>query len=300
MRWIFGVSLIAIAVSLTVAGTPAGPSIDEAALRFLPPETVGIAFIDLAALRNAPLVQELLNGKNFKLPYRVEEFSNITGFDPQRDLDRVTFAKINDRDGFVVAQGRVDRFKVEQYFRDKGRQPEGYLGHSLYRDGNGALALIDDVVVAGQLNAVKKAIDQRQLPGSQPLRAELVAAVEAIEAGNQVWGVGEVAVRDLERAGVKTPAPITDLMRTLRTGTFQMRVDDAVHAKATGTFADAQSAKNIGDLALGMLAVGKLQLTKQKPELAPLLDGIQVSSSGTTVSVRIEATRAALQGLGKL
>jgi hypothetical protein len=41
-------------------------------------------------------------------------------------------------------------------------------------------------------------------------------------------------------------------------------------------------------MARGLLAVAKLQVAKQQPDLLHILDGIQVSSSGSSVIAQIE------------
>jgi hypothetical protein len=38
-----------------------------------------------------------------------------TGFDPMRDLDTLTVAKIGSRDGLVIAQGRIDKLRLPQF-----------------------------------------------------------------------------------------------------------------------------------------------------------------------------------------
>jgi hypothetical protein len=299
MKWVLGISVIGVAMAWAATGTiPAAPaSIDDVSLRFLPPETQGLAFVDVAALRSAPLVQEVLSRKDVKYPGKLEDFIAATGIDPRRDLDRVTMAKLT-RDAFLVAQGRLDKFKIEQYLKDQGKRSEAYLGQTVYRDGDRAVAVLDNnIVVTGQVDAVKKALDQRQLPGSPPLRSDLVSAIQSIEAGNQVWAVGDVSVENLGAMGVRSPEPVADMMKALRSGTYQMRIDTGIHAKAVGTFADAQSAKDTGDLARGALAVVKLQAAKQRPEMLPLLSGVDVSTSGSTVVVRIEESGEALKKL---
>ena len=62
MKWIGGLLTIAVIMGwVATASIPAAPvSIDSASLKFLPPETQGIAFVDVAALRNATLVQNAL------------------------------------------------------------------------------------------------------------------------------------------------------------------------------------------------------------------------------------------------
>ena len=67
-----------------------------------------------------------------------------------------------------------------------------------------------------------------------------------------------------------------------------MRIDTDVHARATGTFSDENAARNISDLARGALAVAKMQVAKQQPDMVRVLDGIQVSNSGTTLTVRVD------------
>jgi hypothetical protein len=282
----------------TIAG--AGVSIDGVSLKFLPPETQGIVCIDLAALRNAPLVQDALKGQNFVVPRDLSEFTIATGIDPQRDIDKVTIAKLGAQDGLVIVQGRFDKLKVEQLLKDNGKRPEAYLGQALYRDGNNALVFFDGVVLAGHSNAVKKAVEHMQLPGSPPLRSELNATMQTIEAGSQIWAAGDVSINDLRAVGVPSPAPAAEVLKSLRSGTYQMRVDTGIQALATGNFADAESARNIADLVRGVLAVAKLQAAKQQPDMVQLLDGIQVDYSGSTLTVRIVESGEQLKKLKDL
>jgi hypothetical protein len=266
-------------------------------LKFLPPETNGVAFIDVAGLRGAPLVQEMLKSNKAPFPRKLNDFMTATGFDPERDLDKVTIATVTAGDSLVIAQGRIDRFKIQQYLKDQGKTPEAYLGQTLYRDGRDAFVILDDAVLSGRIAVVRKALEQMQLPGSLPLRSDLLAAVRSIDLGNQIWGVGSLGFEQLEFIGVPTPEPAKDVLKSLRSGAFQMRVDTGVSAVARGEFQDAESAKNIGELALGALALARLQLAKQQPDMVPLIDGIQVSYTGATVTVRIDESGEQLKKL---
>ena len=78
--------------------------------------------------------------------------------------------------------------------------------------------------------------------------------------------------------------PVAEILKSLQHGTYQMRVDRDVHARATGNFADADSAKNLADMARGLIALAKVQAAKQQPDLVHVLDGIQISSSGSSVT----------------
>src|SRR5207244_2350901 len=222
MKSILGISMIVIAIAMGWAATATIPaatiSVDETSLKFLPPDTQGVAFIDVAALRNAPLVQDAMK-EGFTFPPVLNDFIAATGFDPRQDVDKVTVGKVGGRDGLVIVQGRIDRFKVEQFLKDKGKEPEAYLGQTLYHDGDGAVLVLDNLVVMGQIDAVKKAAEQMQLPGSLPLHSDLMAAIQTIDAGNQVWAVGDFSIKDFGTAGLRGPAPALEILKSLQGGT---------------------------------------------------------------------------------
>jgi hypothetical protein len=292
MKWIVGVTMMAISmVWAATATTPAVTvTIDPTSLKFLPPETQGLAVIDVAGLVGTPLVQDALKNRPLTQsgPADLQEFMAETGIDPTKDINTVTVAKLGINDAFFVVQGRIDKFKVQQFLVDKGRHPDAYLGQTIYYDKDSAIVVLDNILLLGQVDAVKKALDQMQIPGSSPVRSDLMAAIQTIDAGNQIWGVGDVSINDLPAAGLRGPAPVVDMLKTLQHGTYQMRVDTGVHIRATGSFADADSAKNISDLAIGALAIAKLQVAKGQPDMVQALNGIQVNNSGTTVTLKID------------
>ena len=299
MKWILGVSVIAIVMGWVATMTiPAATvPIDDAGLKFLPPDTKGIVFIDVAALLNAPLVQDVL--KDGKLVGRRDwgDFGAATGMDPERDIDKVTIGQIDGKDTVVIVQGRINKFKIQQYLKDKGKESETYLGQTLYRDGNNTIVVMENLVLLGQSNAVKKAVEQVQLPASSPLRSDLKAAIQTIDAGNQIWGVGDFSAADLSNLGVRGPAPALEMLKSLKGGTYQMHVDTGIQARAVGNFTDVESAKNIGDLVRGALAVAKMQIAQQQVDMVKLLDGIQVTNSGTTLTLRIDESGELLKKL---
>jgi hypothetical protein len=199
MKWIVGVSIIAMALgwagTMTIPAATITP--DEATLKYFPPETQGIAFVDVAALRNAPLVQDALNKGQFQsLPPGLNEFVEATGFDIRRDLDCVTVGKISAHERLGVAYARYDQFKAEQFLRDKGKEAETYLGRAVYRDGDTAVAFLDGIILFGSENAVKNGLDRITYPGSVQIGSDLLEAIRTIEAGNQVWAVGNLSQED--------------------------------------------------------------------------------------------------------
>ena len=288
MKWIVGVSVAAVFVG--IAATMAIPAQtitpDQAILKLFPPETQGIAFFDVAALRNAPLVQDVLAQRAFppKLADRLAELAAATGFKPEQDVDRITVGRLGAREMLAIVEARYDRFKFEQFLNDKGMQSEAHMGRAVYSREKFAVSFIDNLIIAGNKDGVTKAIEQLSLPGGVVLRNDLVNAIGTIESGNQVWAVGQFSIDQLPP---RVPAPAADLLRTLQGGTYQMRVDQDVHARATGSFSSADSAKSLSDMARGLIALAKLKVAQQE-DILHALDGVQIQNSGSSVVVNIE------------
>src|SRR5438128_1879734 len=178
MKWIVGVSLFAVIVfagfTLTIPAQTIVP--DQGVLRLLPAETQGVAFIDVANLRIVPLVQDLIAQGSLPAtpPERLQEFVAATGLDFQHDVDRVTIGRLGVREMLAIVEARYDKFKVEQYINDKGIQSEAHMGRTVYRFGDdGGLSFVDNLIIAGKLDSVKKAIEQMSLPGNIALNADL-------------------------------------------------------------------------------------------------------------------------------
>ncbi len=298
MKWIVGVSLVAVivgaAATMTIPAQTIAP--DQTVMKLFPAETQGIAFIDAAAVRNSALGQDFIAaGLIANPPPKLAEFAAATGFDFQRDVDRMTVGRLDGRRMLFVIEARYDKFKVERFLADHVTRLETHMGRSIYedRDQDIGVTFIDNLVIAGYTGAVRTAIEQASLPASAvSLNSDLLATMRTIEAGNQVWGVGKFRFDELP-VGQLTPdtpgaAPVLELLRTLQGGTYQMRIDRDVHARATANFADADSAKTLADLARGLIAVMKTQVAKENEDFLHALDGIQISDSGTQMVVNIE------------
>jgi hypothetical protein len=290
MKWIFGTSLLALTLGWAATATIPAATItpDESLLKYFPRETEGIAFVDVAALKDVQLVKDALNKRQLRpLPDGINEFMKQTGFDPWRDVNRAMIGKIGPVDRLVVAEAHFDELKAAEFLREKGKQPEVYLGRAIYVDANTAASFINNIILVGSENAVKTAIDRTTYPGAVQIDSGLLEAIRTIEAGNQVWAVGSFLKIDLPVAGLRE-TPAAELLKSLRRGTYQMKIDRDLHARAMADFADPNTANNLADMARGFIAIAKLQVAKQQPDLLHVLDGIQVSSSGSSVVAQIE------------
>jgi hypothetical protein len=312
MKWIAGVSVVAAVVfALATIAIPAQTIVpDQAVLKLFPAETQGVAFVDLAGLRNTPLGQEVMAQGGPLAATRVpklQDFINATGFNFQQDVDRVTVGRLDNRRAMFIIQARFDKFKVERYLADHVTRLDTYMGRSIYedRDLDFGVTFIDELVIAGYTDAVKKAVEQASLPASSiALRSDLMAAIRNFESGSQVWAVGDFRFNELPVAQLPSRAvgagPILEVLRTLQGGTYQMRVDSNIHAKATANFTSTENAKTLADLSRGMIALVKTQVAAQNPDLLHALDGVQVSNSGTQIVVNIDEPGDLVKRLRKL
>jgi len=301
MKWIAGVCFIAIIVGAAASITvPAATvAVDREILKLFPQETVGIGVVDAAALRNAALVQPLLESHP-AFDGDFARFVEATGFRPERDIDKVTIGRVSEREMLIVLEARYDRLKVEQFLRDKNISSETYQGWSIYRPDNGdkaVLALVDSVVFIGNDSAVRGAIERRAAPATSVLdNSAIMGAVNTIEAGNQIWAAGRFTFEQLPVPRRGPIAPMEELLRSLQGGTFQMRVDQDLHANAKGDFPDAEKTRNVVDTVRSLIELAKLQAGENQ-DFLKILEGIRVDASGATMIVNVDVPGELIQKL---
>jgi hypothetical protein len=311
MRWILGVTAVALIVGVVATMTVPAQTItpDEATLKLFPPETTGIAVVDVAGLRGSPLFNELILQKlPDHFPGELNEFIQNTGFEVQRDVDKVTVGRIDQRQALVIVQARYDHFKVEQFVQDKADHinTETYAGRVIYREGptdagdnRGGVSFIDGIIIAGNVSAVKQAID-RMVPSAPPSivqNSDLMNDIRTIESGNQIWAVGKLDLGPIVNNAPSGPADkFKEMAGSIKGGTYQMRIDQDVHIKATGTFGSADMAKATGDTLRGLLSIARLQVAQQQ-DLTHLLDGVSVDNAAEKMTVTINASGDLLKQL---
>lgn len=117
------------------ARRPSAAQASDALLAVAPGDSALVAYVDLAVLRSSPLTSQLV-GSTPPVPLDKDytDFVTATGFDYQRDLDRVLITSRSGAptdDTLIFAEGRFDRAKIEQYALRSGKQ-ESENGHALF------------------------------------------------------------------------------------------------------------------------------------------------------------------------
>jgi hypothetical protein len=129
-----GVCMVGLRYELRARGAIEAGSLPEL-LEMAPADSTFIAYADIAALRQDPIVQRAVALAQPATADRdYVEFVSATGFDYQRDLDRVVIAT---RAGaaaggtMAVAEGRFDQKKIEEYALRSGKV-ENENGRAVY------------------------------------------------------------------------------------------------------------------------------------------------------------------------
>ncbi len=294
MKWLIATFALAATI-VVVAGTqsPATEALspDDALLRVFPADSGGVMFVDVAELRNNPLVREyFLDGSDFEFPAVVREFARRTGLDPETDVDQVMLGRTGENEFLGVARADYDPLEIEQYFRDSNIGFESYAGRSIYRPSPGSdwsVAFIDDFVLMGEDGSVRGAIDRMAATtGTAIDDPDLTEAIRSIEEGSQVWGVGMLT--DMLLPEELAPPMAVDLIASLERVTYQMRLDAGLRVRAVGEFTSPDTARRTGDLLRGLVALGKMQVFERE-ELIELLDGLQIESVESSIEIRFSA-----------
>jgi len=107
----------------------------DALLSAMPTDASAVLFADLNELRRSPFAAELYNWipKN-QADAEYAQFLRATGFDYERDLDRVAIAVFKDKNEsklFAIAEGRFDRQKIEGYASQSGTR-ETHSGREIF------------------------------------------------------------------------------------------------------------------------------------------------------------------------
>jgi hypothetical protein len=116
--------------------THASPAPDL--LSALPPGAPALVYVDLAAIRSSSFYQHRLDKGPIAMPNQdYADFVRTTGFDFEKDLDRVVIASWPGAPGgekkktVAIADGRFDRAKIRSYAMQKGKL-ERQQGHDVF------------------------------------------------------------------------------------------------------------------------------------------------------------------------
>lgn len=181
-------------------------AVDSRLLSMLPANAEAVAGVDVQAIMNSGLAQELMKSSSSGAN-SLAEFTAMTGVDPKRDIRSVLFAgftppaaagasKPVGAVGVGFISGTFDRSRIGQAILAKGGTTESYKGYTLYtpetktnKDGDVLTFLDPGTIVAGSAVQVKQVLDKKQ----GGLSSGILSRVNEVSGRYDIWMVSAVS-----------------------------------------------------------------------------------------------------------
>jgi hypothetical protein len=243
-----------------------------------------------------------------------DDFQRETGIDIEHDIDHVVacvLAKEGEDGGLVVARGRFNTARLETLGREHGGQVEEYKGKRLILTSRlkgdegtvelggkrGGMAFMDEGLVAiGDEVSIKSAIEAEASGQSVTANKEMMKLVAEIETGANAWAVGRL---DTLANRAKLPAEISKQIPALKWFAATGRIDGGISGSLRAEARDEESAKNLRDVITGFFALARMQ-GGSDPTVQAALQALQLSGTGTTVTVSFTVPVEVFEALSKL
>jgi hypothetical protein len=289
----------------------AGSGTRNAVLSAMPPDASAVLFADLAELRHSPFATQFYNWiPKTQVDAEYAQFLRETGFDYERDLDRVAIAIIkgeNESKLFALAEGYFDRKKIEAYASRSGTRETRGSREILTVPLSDGSRKISFTFLSKEKVALTDAGDLT------PFLAPLPDGVDALEwrerftrdAGSPVFAVIRQdaavgsALASRTPGGFQSPQ-LSGLLDQLQWITLAGKPQgNSLRIVAEGECASDQTTRQLADLLNGVLVLAQAGLSgpKTRQQLDPrirdayleLLKGADVSrfDRGETKSVRL-------------
>jgi hypothetical protein len=299
-------------------GGTTGPS----ELGYVPPDAAVVAYADVQAVMKSEFRQKLHAALDQDEDGR-KEFQRETGIDIERDIDHVVaFTEPGTEKhyrGMVLAAGRFDATRLERLARDHGGQVEDYKGkrlvtmvgdHDWDHDADddakegpnakvegdrqmGMAFLAPGLVAVGGTAAIRQAIDRQ---GGQSVldNHEMMDLVRDMDDSN-AWAVGRF---DALVSQASLPQGVASQIPAVKWFAANAHVNGGLRGTVRAEARDDQAGQNLRDVLNGFLALARMQ-TGNKPELQPLVNSLQLSGSGKTVSLTFEVPSQVIDLIGE-
>jgi hypothetical protein len=270
-------------------------------LAYLPQDSSVVAFANVRDVMNSELRRRLTDLRPSPQPGS-NDFENRTGINIERDIDSVV-ASFSPGEGddderpLVIARGNFDQTRIETIIRGQGGQVEEYRNQQVFVIGDdqpmGVSFVEPGLIAAGTVRAVRRAIDTKAAgQASVTSDAELMALVRDMDEGT-AWAVG----RFDRAAQARLPDAVSRQLPPISWFAVTSRINGGVEGQLRAETASDQAAQDLRQVVQGFVALARLQ-SGQRPEIAAMLDSLQLGGQGRTVSLTFSVPAAMLDALG--
>jgi len=302
-----GVGLVAYSVGFsTSAFTPQG---GPAELQFVPANASLIAYADVHDVMTSDLRQKVRSAFPMKEDGQ-HEFQSQTGINIETDIEHVLVALVptGEETGrmpgspIVLARGQFDQVKIEALMREHGAQVEDYKGARLVvgevSDGKPSLSLAflePGLVAVGSHALIRSAVDLKTGGSSIEANDEMMGLIHDLESGN-AWAAGRF---DALTSRANLPDGVAQQIPGITLFSASAHIDSSIRGTFRAESRDDASATSLRDVVRGFLALARMQ-TSARPELASMLESLQLGGTGKTVALSFDLPPAMLDALVSL
>jgi hypothetical protein len=262
-----------------------------------------------------------------------EEFQRETGINIEQDIDYVLAwmtpnPAAGRPAGLVLAHGRFDQARLEALATSHGGvietigsvrvlkpnpdrvrehveadRPDGPEGPSVHakihkeqmRNAAPMVAFLEPGLIAIGEEATIRAAIEHGAAGGRSIRdnQEMVNLIGDLEGSSNVWAVGRM---EALTANATLPEPLAQHLPAVKWFSASSHVGAGLSGLLRAEARDEEAAKNLRDVLQGFMAMARLH-AGTKPELAPVMQSLQVSGTGTTVALSFEVPPALVDAL---
>ena len=269
-------------------------------LSYVPADATVVAFADVRAVMDSGVRQKLLK-LSPDADSGADQFEAETGINIQTDVNRivavVTGTDPSNARPLVLARGLFDTARIEAAIRAKGGTVEQYNNQRLitFENSLGLSFVEPDLALVGEPNAVKRAIDTKASGKNVTENANIMRLIRDFDDGT-AWAVAHV---EAVTSGNLIPAEVKAQLPPVTWFAINGRVDDGIRAVIRAETRDEAAANNLRDVIRGVLALARMQVG-QHPELAEVVDSLELGGQGTAVSLGFTVPPAVIDLLGAM
>jgi hypothetical protein len=241
----------------------------------VPADTVVVLGINLAAVRNTPIYQKLM--ERFPLP-QLDEFQKQTGLDPRKDLSEVLLCS-NGKTALLVVRGKFRIADLEARVKSNGMTPSNYKGHTLYGDDRAAVTFLDDSTAAAGLPAELRALIDQTGSKNAGLPPDLRELLRTLPASDQIYAAltGGIEHLNLPLPREGNLGSILQALRSVDSASLGLNLSHGIDGVALVNCTTERDARFIHDMLRGLIGFGRLNTPDNQPETLKLYDSIQVT-----------------------
>ena len=261
-------------------------------LQYVPADALAVAYADIRAIMLSDFRQRIRDLEPEAEARR--KFQELTGINLEEDIDYVVACAMSDQDepgGLVLLRGRFNQVQLETLARERGSTVEDYHGKRMLlleqlrdepRRAPVVAFLESGLLALGDEASVRRAIDLPSSAQNVTTNGVLMELLSQIESDSTAWGaVGRV---DDPAAQALLPDEVANHIPAVTRVAVGGRINGGISGTLTAETRGDEAGQNLRDVLTGLLALAKMQ-AGSRPGLQPLLDSLQLSGIGTTVTL---------------